>query len=71
MILLCVLYSDPAQNGETPPESIMYRITPADHMSEQGAACEQRITSGLMNSSVPHIVIGMRSAYKPGIKEVF
>ena len=23
MILLCVLYSDPAQKGETPPESIM------------------------------------------------
>ena len=23
MILRCVLYSDPAQKGETPPESIM------------------------------------------------
>ena len=40
-------------------------MTPADHMSEAGEACEQRITSGLMNSRVPHIVIGMRSAYRP------
>ena len=40
-------------------------MTPADHMSEAGEACEHRITSGLMNSRVPHIVIGMRSAYSP------
>ena len=44
MTLLCVLYSDPAQNGESPPLSIMYRTTPTLHMSEAGEACEQRIT---------------------------
>ena len=44
-------------------------MTPADHMSEAGEACEQRITSGLMNSRVPHIVIGMRSAYRPERKQ--
>ena len=42
-----------------PPDIIMYIITPALHISDANEAWLHRKTSGDMNSSVPHIFIGI------------
>ena len=63
--LRCVLYSLPPQNGERPPDTIMYIMTPRLHKSDNGEAWLHFMTSGLMNSNVPHMLMGIISPF-PG-----
>ena len=63
--LRCVLYSLPPQNGERPPDTIMYIMTPRLHKSDNGEAWLHFMTSGLMNSNVPHMLMGIMSPF-PG-----
>ena len=56
-----VLYSLPPQNGDKPPDTIIYIMTPKLHISEAGDAWLHRITSGDINSRVPHMFIGIIS----------
>jgi len=59
--LLKHLYSFPPQNGDNPPETSMYRMTPMAQRSEAKVAWLHLITSGDMNSKVPHMLIGIES----------
>ena len=58
---LWVLYSVPPQNGDRPAETKKYKMTPTLHISEAGEAWLHLMTSGDINSKVPHMLMFIES----------